>query len=128
MKSKAATLLLSLIGIAIGAQASTMQPAMTELGNDTIALDDIEESDNDTVGKSRLNTANNFNALRYVLDKRYHGYGDQFTKRLNDHLYILFGLGTTQMVAPEKGYRFNALTTIQLGAGKEFTEYHSVRR
>lgn len=127
MKSKAATLLLSLIGIAIGAQASTMQPTMTELGNDTIALDDIEESDNDTVGKSRLNTANNFNALRYVLDKRYHGHGDQFTKRLNDHLYILFGLGTTQMVAPEKGYRFNTLTTIQLGAGKEFTEYHSVR-
>lgn len=132
MRNKAAILLLLALPAGTIRAAAYAMPAVpaapaTELRGDTISLDDMEESDNDSIGKSRKNTATNFNALKYVLDKRYHGYGDEFTGKWDDHLYLLFGLGATQMVPPAKDYHFNTLTTVQLGVGKEFNEHSSLR-
>lgn len=118
---------MALIGIATQAWADNIVMGNPEIKNDTISLDDMEESDNDSTGKSRLNTASNFNALRYVLDKRYHGYGDRFIKKFDDHLYVLFGLGTSQFVETDDSYHINAQTTARLGVGKDFNEYHSLR-
>lgn len=128
MRNKAATLLL-LAMLAAPTQGAVLcsRDVTAALPADTLSLDDMEESDNDSIGKSRKNMATNFNALKYVLDKRYHGYGDTFTRKWDDHLYLLFGLGASQMVPPTDDYHFNTLSTVQIGVGKEMNKYNSVR-
>lgn len=128
MNIKAATLLLlALPAISARGAAYGSYEMTAALPADTVSLDDMEEGDNDSIGKTRRNTATNFNALKYVLDKRFHGYGDEFTRKWDDHLYLLFGLGATQMVPPTDDYHFNTLSTVQIGVGKEMNKYNSVR-
>lgn len=85
-----------------------------------------ESQQEDTVGKSRKNYATEFNALKYVLEKRYRGYDDKFTKRWDDHLFLEFGAG----IHKNTGYgnfHVSPLTTAHLGIGKQFSRLHSAR-
>lgn len=81
----------------------------------------------DTVAKTRNNTAEGLNALRYVMERRYLPHGEHFTRRWDDHLFIEAGAGVEQMVPPGDGYRFNPLTTAHIGVGKQLNRLHSVR-
>lgn len=95
---------------------------------DTInAIDDEEEAEADTIGKTRRNTAKEFNALKYILEHRYRNYGDQFTKKWDDHLFIEFGAGMSQDVTKFNGYSLSALTNVHLAVGKQFSRVHTAR-
>ena len=68
-----------------------------------------------------------FDALQYTLSRRYRATGEEFGKRWDDHLFVQAGLGLEQMVAPSDNYRFNTLSAVHLGAGKQFNRYNSAR-
>lgn len=106
-----------------------LSPQIT-VDNDTISLDDMEDGmEKDTVKVVHKNYAKEFNAYRHVkyYDKRFLEYGDQFTKKWDDHLYIEAGAGVVQMIPPSDNYKFNPLTTASLAVGKQFNKYHSAR-
>lgn len=115
--------------IAGGGRARAALPPEMRLAADTLDNAD-EEQMNDTVGKSRRNIARErgeFNALDYILDDRWRAWGEDFTNRWDDHLFIEAGVGVEQMVPPGSDYRFNALTNVHVGVGKQFNRYHSAR-
>lgn len=99
--------------------------------NITIPNDSLDEEmflKGDTALKTRENKAKNDSL--YILDipnKRHHNYGNTFTRAWDDHLFVQVGAGIEQMLSPTENYRFNPLTTLNLGAGKQFDRYHSLR-
>lgn len=112
-----------------GGRASATLPPVVALVADTLDNAD-EEQMNDTVGKSRRNIARErgeLNALDYILDDRWRAWGEDFTNRWDDHLFIEAGAGLERMVPPASDYRFNALTNVHIGVGKQFNRYHSAR-
>lgn len=68
-----------------------------------------------------------FDAMEYVLSRRYRANGEEFGKRWDDHLFLQVGLGVEQMVPPADNYRFNTLSAVHVGVGKQFNRYHSAR-
>ncbi len=68
-----------------------------------------------------------FDAIRYSLDTRYIEYGDHFTKKWHDHLFLEFGAGVEQIVPTVDYYKFNPLTTAHIGVGKQFNRLSSLR-
>ena len=76
---------------------------------------------------TRRNIAKDFNYLDHVLDGRYMPYGDQFTKRWDDHLFIEVGAGLQQVVAPSDTYEFTPITNANIAIGKQFSPKHSLR-
>lgn len=95
----------------------------TENGEDI----DIQYLRNDTTTKSRKNMAKGIDAMDFVLDKRFLNHGEGFTRRWDDHLFLEIGAGVEQMIPPADNYRFQPLTTMHLGLGKQFNKYHSLR-
>ena len=70
--------------------------------------------------------ATQLNALKYIMEKRYRNYGDQFTRRWDDHLFLELGMAYN--------YDFHSghddlspLTMSSLGVGKQFTPLHAAR-
>ncbi len=68
-----------------------------------------------------------FDATKYILDDRYIAYGDGFTKKWNDHLFLEIGAGFEKLVAMSDFYKFNPMTTAHVGIGKQFNRLHSLR-
>lgn len=107
-----------------------VQERANSVPGDTVSLDDYEDayvSAGDTVGKTRKNTAKGLNALDYILERRYLDYGETFTKRWDDHLFLEAGAGLEQMVPVGNDYHFDPLTAVHVGIGKQFNRLHSLR-
>ena len=98
-------------------------PRMTTEVPDTLWDESGEE---DTIGKTRKNYATEFNALKYVLEKRYRGYDDQFRKKWYDHLFMEFGGGIHKDLG-NIGWNVSPLTTAHVSLGKQFNRLHSAR-
>ena len=93
----------------------------TDLGEDN------DEDVNQKVEKTRQNKAEGLNAFDYIMERRYRANGEEFTKKWDDHLFIQAGLGLQQMAPPASSYKFNTLSTVQLGVGKQFNKLNSAR-
>lgn len=87
-------------------------------------LDDDEPTD--TTTKTRRNLAKEFNALKYIMERRYRNYGDQFTRHWDDHLFLEFGAGYHQDVGYDHR-NLSPLTTAHLSLGKQFNRLHTAR-
>lgn len=95
---------------------------------DTVSIyDDEEEADNDSIGKTHQNKAKEFNALKYIMEHRYRNYGDQFTHKWDDHLFLELGAGMSQDVAKFNKYTLSTLTNVHVGIGKQFSRAHTAR-
>ena len=90
------------------------------------SLDDLEDGNRDSIGALHNNYAKEFNALKYVLEKRYRNYGDTFTKRWDDHLFVELGVGYRQRLKTGRN-DMSALTLATVGLGKQFTPLHTAR-
>ena len=112
----------------LGASAANM-PSVKVLPRTTTEVPDTlwdESGEEDTVGKTRKNYATEFNALKYVLEKRYRGYDDQFRKKWSDHLFMEFGAGIHKDIG-YRNYHLSPLTTAHVSLGKQFSRLHSAR-
>lgn len=85
------------------------------------------EEEVDSTQFTRRNIAKDFNYLDHILDGRYMPSGDQFTKRWNDHLFVEFGAGMQQVVAPSNNYELTPTTLAHVALGKQFSPKHSLR-
>lgn len=113
-------------------KAQTVNSLPLNVKNFTVNNDSLDEEmflKGDTTFKSRKNIAKQnkeFNAVE-LENKRYHAFDDTFTKKWYDHLFLQVGAGIEQMVPPAENYQFDGLTTGQIGIGKQFNKYHSLR-
>lgn len=126
------TILIALTLTATPAGAATVAdaPETAEVAvQDTINYDDYDEEAamNDNTGKSRKNTAQGFNAVKYILDKRFRNYGEEFTKKWDDHLFIEVGAGMHQEAAKYDGTNLSMMGTASIGVGKQFNKLHTAR-
>lgn len=130
MKRKQLLILLLCSVFATLTQARTM-PVITwsdVAPRDTTDLgEDDDEAEGEKAVKTKQNKAEGLNALDYILERRYRGYGEEFTKKWDDHLFIQVGLGLEQMIPPADNYRFNTLSSVHVGVGKQFNRYNSAR-
>lgn len=115
--------------LSLNADARSWMPrdVMTTPRDTTQYGEDDDEVVADTVKRTKRNIAEGFNALDFVMGHRYRAYGEEFTPKWHDHLFFQAGLGALQMVPPNDGYRFNALTMLQVGVGKQFNKLNSAR-
>lgn len=104
----------------------TLTPDFSVAEPDTANYDDMEDGAADSIPKSRKNLATEFNALKYIMERRYRNYGDQFTKRWNDHLFLEFGAGVFQELKG-KDRRLSPITTAHVRIGKQFNRLHTAR-
>ena len=72
----------------------------------------IDSLDDETIAKSRAAHGKNsareegqFDAMDYVLDSRWRAYGEDFTNRWDDHLFVQFGGGLEQIASPSSNYQ-----------------------
>ena len=89
--------------------------------------EDDDESATDTVQRTKRNIAEGMNGLDYLMAHRYMANGEEFTPKWYDHVFLQAGLGMMQMMPPNDAYRFNALTMVQGGIGKQFNKLNSAR-
>lgn len=91
-----------------------------------VALDDSTAVSSPLTVVERNDIAH-INAAKYILDKRYRSFNEQFTKRWDDHLFLELGAGLEQIVSPSPDYAFDPMTTAHFGIGKQFSKCHSLR-
>lgn len=103
------------------------EPPTPPLPQDSVNIDDEGEEVADSAIKIRKNTATGFNAIDYVLERRYRGKGYQFTRAWDDHLFVELGAGLQQIVPASDGYGLTTTTTAHLALGKQFSPLHTVR-
>lgn len=116
-------------GLNAGAATTVVAPTLADAMKavpDSIGDDDDDEAPVDTTTKTRRNLATEFNALKYVMEHRYRNYGDKFTKRWDDHLFIEVGAGFHDDVGNSVG-NLSPITTAHLAVGKQFSRLHSAR-
>ena len=100
---------------------------MTAPADTTYLGEDNDEDETTEADRTRQMKAEGFNAMDYVLERRYLPTGETFTRSLKDHLYIIAGLGGEGISAPDENWKMGTLLTYYLGAGKQFSELHSAR-
>lgn len=113
-------------GVTAGKTVSAPLPA-TVVTAVADTLDQADEEEGDTAVKSRRNVAKEFNALKYIMERRYRRYGDEFTKAWDDHLFIELGAGLQHIVPPSDNYELVDMTQLHLGVGKQFNRLHTAR-
>lgn len=121
---------ITLIAAPVGAATVAEQPSTAQVARqDTINYDDYDEEEamNNNSGKSRKNTATQFNAVAYILDKRYRNYGEEFTKKWHDHLFIEVGAGMHQEAAQYDDTDISMMGTVNVAVGKQFSKLHTAR-
>ena len=112
----------------VNGHAFTLPDAYPTAPSDTTRYgEDSDEAENDTVNRNPKNLAKGVDAITMVLERRYKAYNEYFTKKWHDHLFIQVGIGFEQMVPPSEGYKFNTLGAVNLGVGKQFNKYNTVR-
>lgn len=94
----------------------------------------IDSLDDETIAKSRAAHGKNsareegqFDAMDYVLDSRWRAYGEDFTNRWDDHLFVQFGGGLEQMASPSSNYQFAPLTSAHFALGKQLDRLNTLR-
>ena len=124
MKRRLLILLLCSTAITI-ATAHTVESrdVMIAPRDTTVFGEDDDEAVADTVTRTKRNIAVGLNAMDYVMDDRYKARGEDYS----NNLFFQAGLGLLQMLPPDDGYRFNALTVVQGGVGKHFNKLNSAR-
>ena len=112
----------------VGAEAipTTMAEAPLTAAPDTLDMDE-EDTLGDSTKMTRKNTATGFNALDYVLEGRYRQYGEEFTNRWDDHLFLEGGLGVNRVVPPGEYSGITPLTVAFGAIGKQFNPLHTAR-
>lgn len=105
----------------------TDEPSTTSLPTDSVGIDNEEEEVGDTAVSIHKNSATGFNAIDYVMERRYRGSGYQFTTAWDDHLFIELGAGLRQVVPASDGYGLTTATTAHFALGKQFSPLHTVR-
>lgn len=112
-----------------GAEAAAMQVPGGVAVQDTINYDDYDEESalNDSTGKSRRNVATGTNVMRYVMDTRYRGYSEEFTKRWDDHLFLQVSGGFQKEIGKYGNHGLSLLGSASVAVGKQFNRFHSAR-
>ena len=100
----------------------------TTLPSDTTRFgEDLDEASTDTLVRNPKNRATGVDAISLVMERRYKAYGEEFTKKWHDHLFFQVGVGMEQMASSGKGYDFNTLSAVNLGIGKQFNKFNTLR-
>ncbi len=82
----------------------------------------VKDSAAKTMRKSSID------ATKYILDKRYINYGDEFAKKHSyDHWYFEFGIGAEQFVPYSEKYKYDMFTKAYGSIGKNLSRNHSLR-
>lgn len=82
----------------------------------------------DTTKKKNLaDSLDRFNAFEYIMDTRYRTYGESFSKKWSDHLFLEVGAGFQRIDAPDENYEFGTMTVLHGSIGKQFNKYHTLR-
>lgn len=102
-------------------------PAPLTAVPDSIDMMDEEDMRNDSTQRVHKNTAKEFNALDYVLEGRYRAYGEEFTNRWDDHLFLEGGLGIQRIVPPTDYNGLTPMTVVHAAVGKQFNRLHTAR-
>ncbi len=103
------------------AEADAMLAASAELAADTAA------TKTDTVAKTRVNRAQGFNALQYIMERRFKKHDDTFTKKWHDHLFLQLGMGMAQDVSEVDGRGLSPLVGVHFAVGKQFSKTQTIR-
>ena len=129
IKMKRLLLILLICNLAVvNGHAFTLPDTYLTAPSDTTRYgEDSDEAENDTINRNPKNLAKGVDAITMVLERRYKAYNEYFTKKWHDHLFIQAGIGFEQMVPPSEGYKFNTLGAVNLGVGKQFNKYNTVR-
>ena len=102
----------------------TMLPPDTVI--DRYDYDEVEMQA-DSLAKSRRNLTKGRDISKYILEGRYHKYGDLFSNKWYNHLFIQAGAGMERIVPPTSSYKYDALSAFQLGLGKQVSSLSTVR-
>ena len=86
-----------------------------------------EANPNDTLPKTRMNKAKGFNALDYILERRYLSGGDKVGGSWWSTVVLEAGFGGEWINAPTGAYRFNTLSSFRFAIGKRFNGLNSLR-
>lgn len=86
-----------------------------------------EANPNDTLPKTRMNKAKGFNALDYILERRYLSGGDKVGGSWWSTVFLEAGFGGEWINAPTGAYRFNTLSSFRFAIGKRFNGLNSLR-
>lgn len=124
-------ILLAILSVAAGAGAAAgnaggISPVSIAAAPDSIPVDESELG-NDTIGKTHANLATGIDGMKELLEGRYLNKGESFTKKWYDHLFLQTGIGAEMMVPPGDNYRFDPLTTVHVGVGKQLNKLNAVR-
>ena len=122
-------LILLICNVAIvSGHAFTLPDTYLTAPSDTTRFgEDSDEENNDTITRNPKNRAEGVDAITLVMERRYKAYGEDFTKKWHDHLFLQAGVGLEQMASSGKGYSFNALSAVNLGIGKQFNKFNTLR-
>lgn len=82
----------------------------------------------DTLRKKNLaDSLDRFDAFDYIMDSRYRTYGDSFSTKWSDHLFIEIGAGLEKMAAPSADHDFRPITILHGSVGKQFDKLNTLR-
>ena len=103
--------------------AGILAMAAPAAGRAAPAADSIPKAD--TTATQHRNTATQFNALKYIREKRFRTSGYTFEHN-NSHLYLEFGTGWNKDIRNRR-YDLSALTMASVGLGWHASRLHSLR-
>lgn len=76
---------------------------------------------------SNVATNDSVDITKYMMENRHRFQGESFSKDFKDHLYLFGGLGIKGISVPTGGIKFNPLTVVTFGIGKQIDKYHGLR-
>ena len=122
-------LLTTLLATAASARANANMDAA--LAADAMTAADAalaaDTATTDTVAKTRVNRAQGFNALKYIMERRFRNHDDTFTKKWHDHLFLELGMGMAQDVGEVDGRGLTPLVGVHFAVGKQFSKTQTFR-
>lgn len=89
--------------------------------------DEAEKMHRDSLRQHHLNHARGLNASRYVLEDRYRNYGDRFSHRFLDHLFLQGGVGIERILPPDDDYSYDVLGGAHIAIGKQWSKLSTLR-
>ena len=127
MKRILLILLICNVTLASGHAFTLSMDELTAPSDTTRYGEDSDEATNDTINRQAKNRAEGLDAIQLVMERRYKAYNEEFTKKWHDHLFIQAGLGFEKMASAGAGYQFNTLSAFNLGVGKQFNKFNTLR-
>lgn len=81
----------------------------------------------DTVASRRGGKGTGFNALDYVMERRYLDRGSELSSPWYSRVFLEGGIGVEKMVPPTDDYGFGALASVHFGVGKRLDRLNTLR-